>query len=101
MPGLVLIPVWAACIILGIALFFFPRLKFLSARLMLGSTIGVLCSFAVSNITLIVMSTLTTGRLVRIGYYAGLTLGAVIGAIVGVMASWTLNAPVVRKDRNE
>ena len=102
MPFFFMLPLWLVCVLLGITFLFFPRLRFLSAHILLGSTIGLLVSFGLSTLALILLpKTAVSGWIVLVGYLAGIAIGGAIGIAIGVLAAKKLNNLVAsRKPSN-
>lgn len=105
-----ILPLWALTILLGVALFFFPKLRFLSLYVILGSTFSVVLSalgLFTSLYLFVGLSSEVSGwsswqRLGDIKSYVGgglgiLTIlggfaaGAVIGGLVGIALAWLIN----------
>jgi hypothetical protein len=98
MPFFFILPLWLVCLLLGIVLLFLPKLRFLSAHILLGSTIGLLLSFGLSTLALILLAkTAVSGWVVLIGYLAGIGFGGAIGIAVGIFAAKKLNGLIASR----
>ena len=87
-----MVPVWMSFVLLGVAVLFLPRFRFLSAHLILSSTLGLVFSFGMSTMALILLPHATANRwIVLLGYLAGIGLGGLIGIVIGTLMANKLN----------
>jgi hypothetical protein len=105
---LIAAPIWLLCIFVGLVALCFPKARFTSTYILLGSTFGLVVS-CVSSLLLLVLTRqiLKIVGLVRlqwlagvayvVGFVAGGTLGIVIGSIladhVNRKLGWRLRIP--------
>jgi hypothetical protein len=102
MPYFFIAPFWLLCIVAGVVLLFLPRLRFLSAYFLLGSTAGLLCSVALSTALLVLLpkilpSAPASGYVLLAGYLGGIGVGGLIGIGLGLLAARKLNLLIARR----
>jgi hypothetical protein len=95
MPFFFLLPLWAFCLLAGIALLFSSRLRFLGTYILLGSTFGMLLSFLLSLALLFFVAKFLAGTklawLAAVAYLAGIPVGGLIGSAGGAFLAYRLN----------
>jgi len=95
MPFFFLLPLWGFCVLAGIALLFFARVRFLGTYVLLGSTFGLLISFLLSVALLFFFAKVLAGTklawLAAVAYLAGIPLGGMIGIAGGAFLAYRLN----------
>ncbi len=108
-----IVPVWAAAILFGVILMFFPKLRFLSLYVIFGSTLAVVLSavglftalFGFASLAKEVANWSSWQRLGQTGNYVGgglgilvllggFGLGAVLGGLVGMALAWWINRKI-------
>jgi hypothetical protein len=94
-PFFFIVPVWLLFIGVGTLCVFSSRVRFLSAYLVLGSTMGLLFSFVVSLSLLMLGARLLGGTsaawISLIAYLFGIVAGGAIGIVAGLMLARVLN----------
>ena len=97
MPFFFIVPLWLLLLISGVALVFSPRLRFLTPYIVLGSTVGLVCSAVFSTGVLLLLGRLLGGTSVAWLAFAGYLIAIVIGGAVGVLAGLLLGQKVNRR----
>lgn len=91
MPFFFLAPIWLLLLIVGFALLISARFRFLSAYLILGSTIGFIASLILSTVLLLLMLRAGAPLLTVLVYLVSIGVGAVFGVFVGIVLARKLN----------
>jgi hypothetical protein len=98
MPFFVIVPIWLFCVVVGLALCFFRQFRFLSSYVFLGSTGGLILSFALSTFLLWIgprlISSSTSGWagvILIVAYLAGIAIGGLVGIIAGFLTARKIN----------
>ena len=95
MPFFFIAPLWLLSVVAGILFLFSSRLRFLSAYMVLGATLGLLCAFLLSLAFLMVGAKLLGGTSVAwislLAYLFGIGAGGVIGIVAGLILARGLN----------
>jgi hypothetical protein len=86
---------WLLLIISGVALVFSRRLRFLTPYIVLGSTIGLICSVAVSTAVLMLLGRLLGGTsvawLALVAYLVAIVIGGGVGVVAGLLLGQKVN----------
>jgi thiamine transporter ThiT len=96
-PFFFIVPLWLLLSICGTALLFSPRLRFLTPYIVLGSTVGLMCSVAFSTVVLLLMGKILGGTSVAWLALAAYLMAIVVGGGVGVIAGLLLGQEVNRR----
>ncbi len=95
MPFFFLIPLWALCVMAGLALLFSGRLRFVGIYIMFAATGGLLGSFLLSTALLLLSAKLFGGTrvawLALAAYLGGIVLGGLVGVLAGLLIAWKIN----------
>ena len=95
MPFFFIVPVWMLVVMVGVALLFSRRLRFLSSYLLLSSTLGLLLSFLMSLALLLiagkVFGNTSVAWIALLAYLAGMFVGGLIGIVAGLFVARKLN----------
>ena len=95
MPFFFLLPLWAFCVLVGIGMLFFARLRFLACYVLLGSTGGLLVSFLLSLALLFFVGKFLAGTklawLAAVAYLTAIPAGGLVGIAVGGLLAHRLN----------
>jgi len=95
MPFFFIVPLWLLLLISGVALVFSPRLRFLTPYIVLGSTVGLVCSVAFSTVVLLLLGKLlggtSTGWLAFIAYLIAIVIGGGVGVVAGLLLGQKVN----------
>lgn len=100
MPFFFIAPIWLLCVLIGLASLASSRLRFLASYLILGSTFGLLASFVLSTVPLLLVPKALAmvryegsigGILIVVGYVTGLLTGGLAGIAGGGVIACRLN----------
>jgi hypothetical protein len=95
-PFFFLVPLWLVLSVVGAVLLFWRRLRFLSPYIVLGSTVGLACSFAFSLVVLLILGKLFRGTsvawLALAAYLVAIVIGGGVGVIGGLLLGRTVNS---------
>ena len=97
MPFFFIVPLWLLLSVCGTALLFSPRLRFLTPYIVLGSTVGLMCSVAVSTVVSLLLGNLLGGTSAGWLAFAAYLMAIVVGGGVGVIAGLLLGQEVNRR----
>jgi hypothetical protein len=94
-PFFFIVPLWLLLLVFGTALVFSRRLRFLTPYIVLGSTIGLMCSVAVSTAVLLLLGRLLGGTsvawLALVAYLVAIVIGGGVGVIAGLLLGQQVN----------
>ena len=91
MPFFFLAPIWMLLLIAGFVLLISARFGFLSAYLILGSTVGFIAVLILSTVLLLLMLRAGAPLLTVVVYIVSIGVGAVLGVFVGIVLARKLN----------
>ena len=95
MPFFFIVPLWLLLLLFGTALVFSRRLRFLTPYIVLGSTIGLMCSVAVSTAVLLLLGRLLGGTsvawLALVAYLVAIVIGGGVGVVAGLLLGQKVN----------
>src|ERR1700704_3565403 len=97
MPFFFIVPIWLFCVVVGLALCFFRQFRFLSSYVVLGSTGGLILSFALSTFLLWIGPRLLSsasgwaGLILIAAYLGGIAIGGLVGIIAGFLTARKIN----------
>jgi hypothetical protein len=97
MPFFFIAPIWLFCVVVGLALCFFRQFRFLSSYVILGSTGGLILSFALSTFVLWIGPRLLgsagtwAGLMLIAAYLAAIAVGGLVGIIAGFLTARKIN----------
>ena len=96
MPFFFIVPLWLGLCVVGAALLFWRRLRFLSPYIVLGSTMGLACSFAFSLVVLLTLGRLLGGTsvawLALVAYLVAIVIGGGVGVVAGLLLGRKVNS---------
>lgn len=98
MPFFFIVPVWIFCMVVGLLLCCFKRVRFLSAYLILSSTGGMVLSFTFSTFLLLIAPRLVrntqsawVGLMLIASYVAAIGFGGLLGVLGSFLAARKMN----------
>src|ERR1700694_3436151 len=97
MPFFFIVPIWLFCVVVGLALCFFRQFRFLSSYVVVGSTGGLILSFALSTFLLWIGPRLLSsasgwaGFILIVAYFAGIAIGGLVGIVAGFLTARKIN----------
>ena len=100
MPFFFIAPLWLLCVMIGLLTLASSRYRFLASYLILGSTFGLVASFALSTVALLLAAKLLAavlydgslaGIVTILGYLVWLVAGALVGIVAGGLTAYRLN----------
>jgi hypothetical protein len=95
MPFFFIVPVWAVCVLIGVALMLTKRFRFLSTYFLFGSTVGLLLAFGFSTAILMFLGKILGGSnmawLALVAYILAIGVGELGGLALGLLFARTLN----------
>ena len=95
MPFFLIGPICLLCVVVGALCLFSSRLRFLSAYLVLGATLGLLFAFLLSLAFLMGVAKLLGGTSLAwiplLAYLFGIVAGGAIGIVAGVLLARWIN----------
>jgi hypothetical protein len=99
MPFFFLAPIWLLCVLIGLVTLASGRFRFLASYLILGSTFGLVASFVLSTVALLLVPRFLAmirydgslgGIVVVVGYVVGLVAGGFVGIVGGGLTAYRL-----------
>jgi len=97
MPLFIVAAIWLLCIVIGIGFLFLSKTRYLSAYLLLGSTFGMVASFALFMFQMTYVDKHITNSVLSLcGYLISPFIGAALGTPVGLFAAFRLNGIITR-----
>jgi hypothetical protein len=98
LPFYILPVLWVLCVFVGIVLLLFARFRATAARIILGSTCGLLGSFllsialpAATVLALKLLRVSSFDSLMGVAFLAGLPGGAILGVLAGIALARRFN----------
>jgi len=93
-------PIWFCCVLIGVVTLASKRFRFLATYLIVGSTFGLVASFLLSTVPLMLVPRFLPtiryegslgGIALVAGYIVGLTAGGLVGIVGGALTAYRLN----------
>ena len=95
MPFFFIAPLWIGFVAVGLLLCFWPKFRFLTSYLLLVSTSGLLFSFALSLLALLILGKLFGGTkfawVALLAYLIAIGIGGAVGIALGVAGARRVN----------